>query len=277
MGGVGSGRRKSPETIAREMAEANAARVDARKATAKKAVKKTTAKKTAAKKTAKKAAAKDETALELNFPTGEDRATLYEVKTPAGAAIRVQGRREQEFYKAQAKKYLEQNRFTQVADLTDLDQLLMQELLSFRWAQQLSAGQDYDNMFLTPAAEEQLRRNQIEAAKTIASIKTSLGLNRATRAASEGSVAEYLANLRRKAKEFGVHRNQQAVEAITLMNELASIVGTFDRSNDKEREKLGFTSEADIVAWVRDHAIPKFNKIDADFRAGNQKYWVGTL
>lgn len=247
------------------MAEADAARRVAKKATSKKP--------------AKKAAAKqDVTKVEIvNLAGGADRDKLYPVTTPAGAVINVQGKAEEKFYREQAEKYLDQNRFTQVADLTDLDQLLMQELLTFRWAQQLASGRDYDGIFLTPSAEEQLRRNQADAAKTIASIKVSLGLNRATRAASEGSVAEYLATLRRRAKEFGVHRNQQAVEAITLMNELSSIVGTYDRSNEKERAKSGFKTEADIVEWIRSHAVPKFNKIDEEFREGSQKYWVGTL
>ena len=61
------------------------------------------------------------------------------------------------------------------------------------------------------------------------------------------------------------------------MNELSSIVGTYDRANETERRKVGFESELEIVAWVRDKMIPKFRKIDEEFRKTQQRYWVGTL
>ena len=201
---------------------------------------------------------------------------LPRVTQPTGGTIEVQDDLEKTFYDGQHAKYLEENKFTS-SDLTDLDSLLLQELLDYRWTRQLASLKDYDGRFLSVGAEEQLRRNKNDAARIVSGLKVNLGLTRASRNAQEASTSEYLNQLRIRAKEFGIHRNTQAVSAITLMNELSSIVGTYDRANETERRKVGFESELEIVAWVRDKMIPKFRKIDEEFRKTQQRYWVGTL
>ena len=241
MGGPGSGRRKAAETVARTM-ESQA-----------------------------------ETQLVDTPPVAPSATELKDVTQPTGSPLRVQGEGEQSFYNAQRDKYLEEFKFDAISDLADLDALLMHELLDFRYSTQLSSGRSYEGLFLTYAAEEQLRQNKIAEAKVIGEIKKNLGLSRTARDAQKGTTAEYLTQLRIRAREFGIHRNTQVTRALALMNELSSIVGTYDRSNDFERAKTGFESEAEILTWVREEMIPKFHDVDAEFRANGQKNWVGTI
>jgi hypothetical protein len=240
VGGPGSGRRKAAETIEREIA-AHAASQPQAEATGTPAM-----------------------------------PELREVTQPTGSILKVQGPDEERFYNDARAKYLEQNHFDAVTDLADLDALLMHELLDFRYSTQLASGKSYDGLFLSFRAEEQLRQNKLAEAKVIGELKKQLGLTRASRDAAQGSTADYIRDLMRRAKEFGVYRDEQIMRAVVLANELKSIVETFDRSNDTEKRVVGIESESDIVDWVRQMFIPAFDSIDQQFRA-NQRLWVGTL
>lgn len=236
MGGPGSGRRKRAETVAKELGQEQA----------------------------------------QTLPSSTATQALVEVSQPTGSKIKVRGKDEATFYNAQRKKYLAENKFEDVADLADLDALLMHELLDFRYTTQLSSGQSYEGLFLNHAQEEQLRQNKLAEARVIADLKRQLGLARASRDASQGSTADYIQELLRRAKEFGVNRDNQIAKAIPLAMELKSIVETFDRSNDTEKRVVGIEDEADIVQWVRERFIPEFDAVDLAFRL-NQRLWVGQL
>ncbi len=237
MGGPGSGRRKSAETIGAQMDQQTASATVAFQSAA---------------------------------------PQLLTVTQPTGSDLKVQGKGEQQFYNRQKSLYLAQNKFEDVADLADLDALLMHELLDFRYSTQLASGETYDGIGLVYAAEEQLRQNKLAEAKVIGELKRQLGLTRASRDASTGSTADYIKELLKRAKEFGVNRNNQVVTAITLAMELTSIVETYDRSNTVERQVVGIEDEKDIVAWVRDTFIPGFAAVDLAFRE-SQTLWRGTL
>lgn len=113
----------------------------------------------------------------------------------------------------------------------------------------------------------------------IDSIKKAMGLNKAARdaEANTDSVADYIQNLKARAKAFGIHRETQLRKALELMNELHAIVGAFDRSDQEEREKIGFESEAEILEWIRNTMLPEYTAIDEHFRQHDQRYWVRSL
>lgn len=201
---------------------------------------------------------------------------LVKVRQPTGADIEVQGAEEAKFYNAQKRKYLDENKFTAVTDLADLDKVLFFELLDFRWTLWLGRGKDYDGAWLSPGAEEQYRRNKNDGAKVTIALKEKLGLTKESRDSATGSVPEYIYTLKKRAREFGVMRNEQIVQAIVLAKELKSIVLSFDRMNEAERRVVGIESEQDIVQWVRQEFIPRFESVDDRFRE-QQKLWVGTL
>ncbi len=90
---------------------------------------------------------------------------------------------------------------------------------------------------------------------------------------TEQTVADYIENLRQRAKEFGVMRNDQAAKAIELFQELSAFITLHDNTDDVERKEQHCNQE-DIIEWIREVAIPEFNEIDAKFRETSQKYWI---
>lgn len=198
---------------------------------------------------------------------------LHEVHLVSGETLRVLTEAEQRWFNASRDSYLSETKFTDNTDLRDLDRLLAMELQIFRLSQFLAAGSDYDGFEVDDSL---LRRNVREYSEQINRTKDAMGLTKNARdkAASEGDFSTWLSNLKVRAKTFGVHREHQLTKALVLMEELASIVGTYDRSDTEERHKLGFTSEGDILEWIRNRMLPEYRELDQHFRANEQKYWV---
>lgn len=194
-----------------------------------------------------------------------------------GQTIKVQGVEEQRFYTEQRQRYMDENAFTAMSDLADLDRLLFLELLDFRWRGWLSSGKDYDG-FLSPQQEEQTRKNLKENSPLISAVKNDLGLTKNQRDKEKAeSVGAYLTELKQRAKEHGIRREKQSTKAICLIKELFSLVGTYDRSNQLERGKIGLDTADDLLDWIRDVMKPQFDEIDQYFRDHSQKFWAGKL
>lgn len=205
--------------------------------------------------------------------TPRAKAKHYVTQPTGGSRVEVLTKDEKVFYEGQRELYMKEFSFTAASDKADLDRLLFQELLDYRWTVQLGKGADYDGIPLAPSLADAFRRNKNDSAKVIDTIKTSLGMTRAERDAKGESLNTYIAELRRRAGEFGVVRNKQVTEALILFNEAKSIIGSFDRANQLEREKMGFEAPEDIVEWFRTVAIPRYDEIDTKWRSGTQRYW----
>jgi hypothetical protein len=206
----------------------------------------------------------------VSTPPREDALTVQLV---SGEELIVLTPGEQRWFNNSRTHYLDQTRFSETTDLHDLDRLMSMELQVFRMTQWSAAGHDYDEM---PIDEALIRRNIREYSEQINKTKTSMGLTKAARdeARNSGDLGQYISDLKMRAKIFGIHREKQLTKALSLVQELSAIVGSFDRSDKEERHKLGFESEADIVAWVRHTMLPEYAAIDAHFRENEQKFWV---
>lgn len=201
---------------------------------------------------------------------------LFAVELCSGETLMVQTDVEQRWFNQTKERYLTETRFTDTTDLQDMDRLLCLELSIFRWNQHLASGRDYERNLI----DEDLLRKQIkEQSEAITKVKTSLALDKKSRdaALNEGNFAVWFADVKRRAKLFGIHRENQLNKALALMNELSGIVGAFDRSDAEERKKLGYETEADIIAWVRDSMLPDFRAIDEHFIEHEQKMWKRDL
>lgn len=210
---------------------------------------------------------------------GDERAELghpqFRVALCSGEEITVRTEQERRWLEATRGSYLEQNRFTEVTDLQDVDRLLVLELSIFRWTQYLSSGFDYDRNLI----DEELIRKQIkEGSAEITRVKASLGLDKKARnaALNEGNFAAWIESVRERARIFGVHRENQLSEALILMNELTSIIGIYDRSDEEERKKLGYETEGAILEWIRAQMLPKYHELDEHF-AARQRLWAKDL
>lgn len=209
----------------------------------------------------------------MTAPTVAPVAVARTVTMVSGIPLEVMTDAEGSWYEHSRDMYLEQTKFTENTDLKDIDRLLVLELMIFRWTQFLSAGTDYDGDLIE---EKVLTANLKAYSDQVNKLKESMGLAKASRdkAMAEGDFSKWIADLKARAKIFGIHRQHQLTKALTLFEELSAILGAYDRSDAEERRKLGFESDKDILDWIRDTALPEYRQIDAYFREHSQQYWV---
>ncbi len=189
----------------------------------------------------------------------------------AGGVVEVQSEAEQQWFNTARERYQAENKFTDITDLQDLDRLLQAELLLWRWNQWMSSGYDYLDHQIDDRSLSVKIKNTNE---TVTRLKDQMGLSRKARDSVGTSVTDKWNELKRRAKLFGHHRENQLRVALVLMNDLSWIVGTYDRSDEEERKKIGFPDEAQIVAWVRETMLPEFHEVDAYFIENEQKAWT---
>lgn len=192
------------------------------------------------------------------------------VQGSSGAEFQVLHEEEKTWYEETLQRYMEEYKFQNISDLQDIDRLLGLELLSYRYSNWLIRDTDYDGMAFD---EKAVRDHKQKIDQEIRLIKSHMGMGRRHRVESEQqSTADYLQNLLRRAEEFGIHRNVQIAKAIDLFNDLKSLVGLHDRTDEEEAKHLGVATE-DILDWIRQIAIPEYEAIDAAFRV-EQRIWI---
>ena len=190
----------------------------------------------------------------------------------SGAVFEVIHEAEQTYWNQARERYLEQYRFDNISDLQDLDKVVLGETLSFRWGSWLTREADYDGRSIEEVADKiKKQKNDLDRETRI--LKEGMGLNRAHRQDSEQqSVADYIENLLRRAKEFGIHRDAQNSKAVDLLHEIFTLVGLWERGDEEEQAHLKATPE-EILRWIKDVAKPEFEAIDDAFRK-NQALWI---
>lgn len=190
----------------------------------------------------------------------------------SGAEFEVLHEMEIDYWNSAREKYLDQFKFENISDLQDLDRVLVGEVLCFRWGSWLMRETDYDGRSIEELTDK-LKKQKIEQEKETRILKEKMGLNRAHRQDSEQqSIAEYLQAILKRAKEFGVHRDEQIAKAIDLLMETFTQVGLYYRSDEEERAHLKVNPE-DIMHWLWTVAKPEFDAIDEAFRK-NQVLWI---
>lgn len=190
----------------------------------------------------------------------------------SGARYEVLNQDEKTFWNRGLERYVAQFKFENITDLHDLDRVLMGELLCHRWNSWLIREADYDGRSIEEITDK-LYKQKLDQEKETRILKEKMGLNRARRQDSESqAVHEYISGLLRRAKEFGVHRDEQIVKAITLLNEVFTQVGLYYRTDEEEQAHLGVTP-LEIVDWINTVARDEYNEIDDAFRK-NQRLWI---
>lgn len=178
---------------------------------------------------------------------------------------------EERFFKDLCNRYTQDYAFQNVSDLSDLERVIQNEVLSQRYNRYLSTGEDYWG--------EQISVKEFsDAVKTLSGelrqLKKALGIDRTSRQKdSSESLSDYVGKLLERAREFGVMRNQQTTAVLTTFMELRALVTLHDNCTEEERRTQGATME-DIFSWLREYAFPEFDLIDKDFVENQQRFWV---
>lgn len=200
----------------------------------------------------------------------DEESMSYEVKAPSGTSFTVISNAEADNFRLLVERYTSDNHFTNVSDLQDLDRVLYLETFIYRYSLWVSVGHDY---FGDPVSEPDLNKQIKEMSTEVRQLKKSLSLDKESRDKDKGqNTADYIAKLAQRAHEFGVMRNEQAAKAIELFHELKSLVELHENCTEDERREQGIKMEQ-LYEWIRDAAIPEFERIDAEFRK-KQTYWI---
>lgn len=190
------------------------------------------------------------------------------------STLELQSKAEVDYFNRCQAKYVGENSFTAASDERALDRLCIAETLQFRWNTQITSGRDYQNNPLNHAEMEALRKNLKENAITISNAHQELGLSKAQRDKDKiESVQGYINNLLMRAKERGVHREEQVDLILNLFMEYTAHVNAFSRSDDYEKGRLGFPDAQALVTWWIENGIPRFKAHDDAWRASSQRYW----
>jgi hypothetical protein len=203
-------------------------------------------------------------------PNGHDE-DLTPVQTPSGSAFWVYGR-EKKYWNDRVKRYLTDNHFTNVADLQVLDRIIMLELFCWRYGLWQSQQEDY---WHEPVDEAQLGKMIKEASGELRQLVQTLGIDKVSRdkVRGEDSVAKYIENLKIRAREFGVMRENQLGKALELMAEIKARVTLYDQCTPEERREMQCDIEH-LLDWMRTVAFPDYDAIDEHFRTNSQRFWI---
>lgn len=198
---------------------------------------------------------------------------LVPVQLPSGGTHWVY-RREVDDFAALVKRYLTDNAVTNISDLKEIDRIVVMETLCARWGNWLSQRADY---WFDPIDEGDLAKQLKDTSAELRQLKAALGIDKKTRDKERGenSVSDYLANLRVRAREFGIMRETQLDKALELFNELSAKVTLCENTTEDEQRELNCGMQA-VYEWIRDEAIPAYEAIDEHFRnrPDGQKSWI---
>lgn len=203
---------------------------------------------------------------------------MKEVILPSGAPFSVH-ESEEDYFNERARRYLEDNQFSNVSDLQDLDRVMIGELLIWRWGRWMMKGSNY---WGDAVDDSTMQKSIKEISNEIRQVKSALSLDKVSRDRQRGedSVVVYLANLRTRAKQMGYKRNDELDEIMECFHKLKSEITLHDNLEDDDERLRKKKRLIDIVHWLRTEAFPKFERIDEKFRREGpdaQKLWVRDL
>ena len=190
---------------------------------------------------------------------------------PAGGRFTVMTKGEEKLFNELAKKYTDHNSFVNISDQQDLERIIYLEVLSLRYANWLSTETDYEGELIDPKLISAIMK---DFSGELRQLKKSVGIDKPSRQRENSeSVSDFIEQLKVRAKEFGIMREEQLTVALTLFNELKARVTLMDNCNQKERDEQKCNPE-DIFRWLREEAFPEYDEVDEYFINNAQRFWI---
>jgi len=168
---------------------------------------------------------------------------LFKVKTPSGVEIEVQTEAEKEYYEQALKKYTSQFGFENAADITALETLLTCQLLVFRFNNWLTLGSTYNG---EPIDVDKITDSINKLSQRIAQLLDTLQISKKSRTEKDATPAEIVDKILKRAKEYGVRKNEVAWKFLEAYYYISSLINTHLRMNEKERIKFDLTAPSVI-------------------------------
>jgi len=194
-----------------------------------------------------------------------------ELVGPAGGVFTVKTEGERAMFLDLVDRYNEDNSFQNISDLQDLERIIYLEVLSLRYANWLSLEQDYDGEMVDARDVSGVIK---DFSNELRQLKKSIGIDRATRLKDDNeSVSGWIEKLKMRAHHFGIHRENQLTNALTLFHDLAAKMTLRENCTPEEARALDVRDE-DVLLWIDEIMIPSYRDIDDYFRKNDQKFWI---
>lgn len=203
-------------------------------------------------------------------PSDPDEDTV-EVILPSAGTFQVYPT-EVKHFKDTTKRYLKDNKFVNIADLQDVDRMVILELLVWRYGNWVSRQKNYWDEAVD---EVGMSKTIKDLSAELRSIKAALGIDKVSRDKQRGedSFSAWLDRTKSRALEFKVMREKQLSKSIELFQELKALVVLTDNTTSDEQREM-HCSRDDVWEWITQRAIPDFDQIDEHFRKNKQAYWI---
>ena len=114
-----------------------------------------------------------------------------------------------------------------------------------------------------------------EYGKATLEIKGSLGIDKKHRDAANGETwAQYIENVRKRAKQMGIHRDEQNYTAFNILMSIRAKITLHKNSIPTERTEFEVHA-GQILEWIEEECLV-LDELDKHFRE-NQKIWIQEL
>lgn len=197
------------------------------------------------------------------------------VTGPGGGRFTVMTETERQQFEDLVATYTAHNQLVNISDQQDLERVIYLELLSLRYANWLSTETDYTGELIDA---RQVSTMMKDFSGELRQLKKSIGIDKPSRQREQSeSLSDYIENLKMRAKEFGIMREEQLTAALTLFNDLRAAITLHDNCHNEEERKEQNATIDDILRWLREEAFPEYDEIDKYFIDNSQRYWVKDL
>lgn len=220
-------------------------------------------------------------------PPPEPTAQGFPVELPAGGRLQLQTIEEVEQWETAAKRYQEDYNLTKTNDLVLLGAILGQQLALYR-AQVRLAGMEpeFDSKGVPTGRYRRMdvkesdaasARNTIEnAAKEIRALEKALGVDKLGReAGGSHTVGSYIATLKKKAHEYGVHLSQRVVEYERVIMEARWKLRLLENGDAEDLREHDLSPEK-FISWMREE-VARLEEVDKRFADEKGKMFVGKI
>lgn len=193
------------------------------------------------------------------------------VRTPLGGEFKFLTEEEKNYYESSYNEFMKRYDFEHPADLTALENLLVAQLLAYRYSKWAAEGKDYQGNKIEDLPG--LLSALLNIQSKVSQLMSSLGLSRREREENL-SAQEIILRIAKKAKEYGLQKNKVAWEFLVRSYRIRDVLDSYERMNEVERKKFGYTAE-DCIQKIKSILKPLEDMEEEFLRERN--LWKTTL
>lgn len=211
----------------------------------------------------------------------------FKVEKPAGGFLHLQSVDEIELYEKSKDRYLGDYGLSKTNDLVLLGVILMQGVLIHREEQvinrmkpEMEAGFPTGRYIFDDSIKDADVNRAIErlsaASEQIQKTEKALGIDKKTReSGGQHTTTDYLTNLKRAAREYGVHIAVRVKAYEAVVNDARWRLRLLRNGDDEDRAYHNLTPEK-FCDWL-DGELRRLEEVDKRFAHEKGRVWVGSL